>query len=56
MKIKADITLCRKPAGRCARITKIDKKKKRALMREAGHGSFWVSMKTLEREWRSPGR
>lgn len=55
MKLKVEMTLCRMPAGRCGRVSKIDKKKKRALIREAGYGSFWVPMKSLRSKWRLPG-
>lgn len=55
MKLKVEMTLCRMPAGRCGRISKVDKKGRRALIREPGYRLFWVSMKTLRSKWRLPG-
>lgn len=55
MKLKVKMTLCRMPAGRCGRVSKVDKKGKRALIREPGYRPLWVSMKTLRSKWRLPG-
>lgn len=42
----------RKPCGYWCRITKIDTKKKKALIRDAHRGtSYWVSEKTLIEKW-----
>lgn len=56
MRIRKNALLCRKPAGRCAKVIKVDRRNKKAFMDDIGHGRFWVSFDTLKNKWRLPGR